>query len=192
MDKERYSELFNDVKRWVLASRQQYYIASILTPISESVMADFCFDRKGANNQSPFFLEKAEKSIALTNACALHLGLAIENSTKARKIFDGEILVKNGKPIGLRTDHNILEHVRQCGVILSNDEKVFLERLSYQINSLAKYPIAKKLKNQNNFTGIIVGGNSDDLESVSRIINRILKDKALVSIFNKGKLSEYI
>lgn len=187
MDKDQYSEHFNNTTRWVLESRRQYYIASILTPQSEIAMSDFVSDKQGATCQSVNFLEKAEKVMALTNACSLHLGLAIENSTKARKIFLGEINVEDGKPIGLRTDHNILEHVRQCGVILNEYEVTFLERLSYQVNSLAKYPIAKNLKNQNNFTGVIVGGNSDELNFVSDIIHRVLKDDILVSIFDKRK-----
>ncbi|MEJ2372901.1 MAG: hypothetical protein P8Y16_03755 [Sulfurimonas sp.] len=110
----------------------------------------------------------------------------IENATKARHIYDGNVESINGKPKGLRTDHNILEHVRQCLVALTTEETTFLERISYQTNSLAKYPIAKDVDSQKKFSGVIVGSLPSEEAMARSIIERCLKHEKLISIFKHG------
>ncbi|MEE8431090.1 MAG: hypothetical protein V3S16_07575, partial [Candidatus Desulfatibia sp.] len=155
MESTRYDELFTDYSRWVQESRRQFFVSHILLPHAFDISTKFSESADSVPKGE--ILELAQKTMALTNARAFHLGIAIENATKARHIYDGHIESIEGKPKGLRTDHNILEHVRQCQVKLSPEETIFLERISYQTNSLAKYPIAKNVDSQNAFSGVIVG-----------------------------------
>ena len=123
---QRYQELFRDVDRWVLKARQHLFVAEVLTAPMRGVLVDFLSDRVGASRQAPEFLEKAERVSALSNARALYFGLALENAAKGRQILLGHLTVQSGNPKRLRTDHNVLEHVRQCGVSLNDEETEFL------------------------------------------------------------------
>ncbi|WP_415028751.1 hypothetical protein [Alloalcanivorax venustensis] len=180
MDNDRYKELFSNAERWMDEACRQLFAAQVL--FSPAFLALRSFERMGSASMDAMSLA-AEKVKSLSNARAFHLGIAIENATKARKIINGEITVFEGKPRGLRTDHNILEHVRQCGVQLTDKEEKFLERLSFQVSSLAKYPIAKDLESQRKFTGIIVGSHPEEEPMVMTIIAKVIQDTGLESMF---------
>ena len=184
MESVRYDELFSDYSRWVLESRRQFYVSEVLLPHAYDASRQFSACVGPASQEK--ILELAQKTMALSNARAFHIGISIENATKARHIYDGRVESINGKPKGLRTDHNILEHVRQCLVILTDEETTFLERISYQTNSLAKYPIAKDVDSQKKFSGVIVGSQPNDEAMARSIIERCLKHEELISIFKHG------
>lgn len=115
-----------------------------------------------------------------------YLGLAIENACKARLIRDGKIQFNNGRVKGLPTSHNIFEMVKSVGVELDEKSTKFLKRLSYQIKVLAKYPIAKDIKTQNQFTGIVVGGTKEESIMVEQIIINVLRDEDIIKIYKCG------
>ena len=186
MDPDRYDELFHTVERWVRKARKLFFVADSLSQQTLEAYSDFISDREGASKQSPAFLEKAEAASAFSDARALLFGLAIENAAKARQIRDQVVLSSGGSPKGLRTDHNLLEHVRQLGVRLDKDAEEFLELLTYQTQTLSKFPIAKNVGAQNRFTGRAVGARQIESGITARIIRETLSYPELVAIFEHG------
>lgn len=186
MNNERYKQLFSDASLWLKEVCRQLYVARVLFQPAFQALRNF--ELLGAASEQDISLA-AEKVKALSNARAFHLGIAIENATKAKQVIEGKITVSDGRPKSLRTDHNILEHVRQCGAQLTEREVKFLERVSFQVSSLAKYPIAKDAQSQGKYTGIIVGSHPKEEPMVISIIAKVLAGTDLESAFRSSPLS---
>lgn len=113
-------------------------------------------------------------------------GLAIENACKARLIRDGVIEVRQGKARSLRGDHDVLAMARQAGCELTEDEQKYLGLMSYQVRVLSRYPIAKNVPGQTQFTGRAIGARAEEAAEVQGLVERILQDEDLVAIFRNG------
>jgi hypothetical protein len=125
------------------------------------------------------------KQYSILSAVDFFYGLALENACKARLIAEGQITIREGKPKGLRSDHNILEMVRSCAVTLSPKEVEFLSTLSAHVRTWAKYPITK---NADSLKGSLKGGvlrislcGSGQGEQVDGLIQRVLARSDLLS-----------
>lgn len=186
MDEHRYEELFLEEARCVRQARRLKFVGDSFTSHVIASLEPVLHDRKGFVNQSAEYREAVERFRALADGRALHYGLAIENSVKARQIRSGLITVENGKPRGLRTDHKILEQVQQVGYVPDGEEREFLALLAYQTETLTKYPIAKSLDKQLDFTGRSVGSRPAEAEWLHRIIVGVLQDQNLIEIYEHG------
>jgi len=185
MDADRFEELFKDVDRWVFQARRLKIVADHLTVPAEEAQREFYFHPEKAE-QTPSFLNSLQNYRAFSDSNSLLLGLAIENACKARLILDGKIIFENGRVKGLPISHNIFEMVKSVGVDLDEEKTKFLKRLTYQIKVLAKYPIAKDLKTQNQFTGTVVGGTKEESAIVDQIIINVLRDEDIIKIYKSG------
>lgn len=173
MDEVRFKDLFTEVERWVLQAREHHYVSQVLTEPTHSAFSRFVAQSIASPVRGPDFMNMVSQSAALSNARALYFGLTLELAAKARSILDGKVSVDSGVAKGLRTDHDVIEHVRQCGVQLNESEFEFLELLSYQLASLSKYPVAKNLKAQNRFTGRKVGAAPAEQQLVYALACRV-------------------
>ena len=191
MDAARFKELFVEVERWVLKAREHHFVSQMLTAPAHSTFSRFVTQSVASPVRDAAFMNLVSESSALSNARALYFGLTLELAAKARSILDDRVSVEDGVPKNLRPDHNVLEHVRQCGVSLSESETEFLDLVSFQLTSLSKYPIAKSLKAQNRFTGRKVGADPAEQQLVFNLACRVLHDPRLVSIFTHGHSSEH-
>ncbi|MGL5026018.1 MAG: hypothetical protein ACRC6P_08595, partial [Shewanella oncorhynchi] len=146
----QFKDRFLNQDRWI-----RMFISHCITA-KELILIAFPFQEKVVSrngNTSDF-----EKYIAFDDAAALHVGLAIENLVKAKSISEKKIQInEDGDAKGLATHHDLLKHVTNAGISLTNEQEAFLKRLAFQTNSLSKYPIAKNLKTQKEFTGCCVG-----------------------------------
>ncbi|EKA7365959.1 MULTISPECIES: hypothetical protein [Vibrio] len=178
----QFEDIFLDQKRWI-----DMFISHCITA-KELILIAYPFQEKVVNragNTSDF-----EKYGAFSDAAALHVGLAIENLVKAKSISENEIQInENGEAKGLATHHDLLKHVTNAGISLTNEQKEFLKRLAFQTNSLSKYPLAKNLKTQTEFTGICVGMVA--LKEAKPIILEIIS-KANFKDDLKSKLAERV
>jgi hypothetical protein len=190
MDEKRFQELFADTERWVRQARRLKIAGDHFTPAVVQVLTEWLQDRDGAARQTPEFLEKNEVLRSLTDARALLYGLCIENACKARGIEDARIELRDGAAKRLRSDHNVLEMVKEAGYTPCQEEAEFLGLLAYQTRTMSKYPIAKDLRGQNQFTGRVVGARPEEGEMVERIVVRVLREDRLQSVFIRGHMTE--
>ena len=159
MDEKRFEELFTDVERWVRQARRLKAAGDLFVKPIAYLDRQNLSDIEGFKSQSPEFLESHDLCHGFVEASALLHGLAIENACKARQIRDKHLIVENGVAKNLRSDHNLLAMVNESKYTPNQDEKLFLERLTYQVQVLGRYSIAKRCSQQSKFTGVIVGGN---------------------------------
>lgn len=192
MHEKRFEELFTDIERWVRQARRLKAAGDLFIETISYLDRRNLSDIEGFESQSPEFLEAHDQSYGFVQASALLHGLAIENVCKARQIRDKHIIVQCGEAKNLRSDHNLLAMVNEAKYTPNQDESYFLERLTYQVQVLARYSIAKKCSTQFKFTGVIVGGSSHDSQMVHSIIIKVLKDQDLVDIFTYGYLPKPI
>lgn len=175
--------LFTHVDSWVIKSRRlkiagDEYIVSLKAEIAKLEAL------KGKKSQT---LYPIERFIALVDARALLYGLAIENACKAYLIHIGNNYVnKTDGRSNVRTDHNVLELVKQTKYLPTDEEALFLDRLSYQVRVTAKYPIAKDLKGfaANPFQTVGFRPDEDSQLTHSIIVN-VLREKALIDVFEE-------
>jgi len=180
MEAERFDELFQEESRWVGQARRLYIAGDALT---DQVVA---VDGAEARERMPNMSERIELLHSLAGARALLFGLAIENAAKAKQIQEGTVVSNGGNPVGLRTDHNILEHARQLGISLTEEEEEFLRLVTFQTKSLSKYPIAKNLTAQREFSGVMLGAVAEESDTVRSIIHKILGDNSMIDHFDQG------
>lgn len=182
MDEEKYKELALDYKRWVKQAWFNKFVGDSIYVLVEKAQAH-ASDINGYEAQTEKFINNVQKWGALSEARALYYGLAIENACKARQIDDGYIKCNGNTISGLRTDHNIEQMAVQLGVKSPSSEPEFLKLLTYQLQTLAKYPIAKSRKKQKEFTGRALGGRLIESQITNDIIMQILKHNALIKLY---------
>ncbi len=185
MDEKRFRELVLDYERWIKASYHSKFIGDSLYPIIENCYKICSLDTFGKKNQTQEFINKVQRWGALSDARAFHYGIAIENACKARLIYDGKINSDGNKITGIRNDHNIEEMTKQLGVTSPKTDPEFLKLLTFQLQSLSKYPIAKTRKKQNEFTGRTEGARLIEGELTLSIITQTLKHDILREIYKK-------
>lgn len=186
MDEKRFKELFEDSSLWIQQARRLKIAGDFFTTPASKSLNEILINREKPPKQSPEFLNSLETLRSYSDARALLYGLSIENACKARLIQDGYIEIHNGKAKNLRSDHNILELVKQTQYRPTEEEAEYLHLLSYQIKVLAKYPIAKDVNTQSEFTGRAVGARPVESQIVHKIIIQVLKYERLIKIFEQG------
>ncbi|MEQ9467425.1 MAG: hypothetical protein RLN88_08440 [Ekhidna sp.] len=189
MDHERFKELANDYKRWVIYSSHNMSVGDDLFSNIQRANHEVISLQKKMEYDSQHFHNSIGHWGALANARILFYGLAIENAFKARLIFDGKVYSDGEKFVGLRSDHNIEAMANQLGVSSPKSNPNFLKYVTFQTQSLSKYPIAKSLKKQKEFTGVIVGAMKRDGVLTEEIILRMLKEDELIRIFLQNKFT---
>ena len=132
------------------------------------------------------------KVTVLSKRVLYYTVLLLKTRVRLGKFVINILLFNVAKQKNLRSDHNLLAMVNEAKYTPNQDESYFLERLTYQVQVLARYSIAKKCSTQSKFTGVIVGGSSHDSQMVHSIIIKVLKDQDLVDIFTYGYLPKPI
>lgn len=152
MDQKLFEQYFLDVKRWVKKSRElmisAYYLAAVWEKLYSTGkdVSNLC---KGGLPRHPF---EAWKSVG--DSAALLIGLALENALKGHLIEKGYISInEKGKIVGLDGSHNILSMVQKSAYEATEAEAERLGLLTFQVQSLSKYHLAKDAKKQAEFTG---------------------------------------
>ncbi len=184
MNEHRFKELALDYNRWIKTSSHSKFVGDSLFPIIDSLYQEYSKEFETLGYMNNELINKLQRCGALADARAFHYGIAIENACKARLIYEGNIVCDGGKINGLRSDHNIEEMARQLGVISPESDPEFLKLITYQLQTLSKYPIAKSLKKQNEFTGRTNGIRHKESDLTQSIILQILKYTELHEIYD--------
>ena len=152
MKQELYDKYFLDVHRWVKKSRElmisAHYLVAVWTKLyaTGKEVPNLC---AGGLGRHPF-----EAWASVGGSAALLIGLALENALKGHFIEKGEIFIdEKGKIVGLDGSHNILSMVQKSSYKTNESEAESLRLLTFQVQSLSKYHLAKSAKKQSEFTG---------------------------------------
>lgn len=188
MEIDRFKELALDYERWIKSACRNKCVGDDLLPNILKAAATFNSNRNGLITQSSQFTNQIQHWGALAGARTLFYGLAIENACKARVIFDGNIDSDGETIMGIRGDHNIEQMANQLGVKSPDSSPEFLKLLTYQTQTLSKYPIAKSRKKQNEFTGRAIGARKVEGQLTEDIILQVLKHEHLIQLYNSFKL----
>jgi hypothetical protein len=187
MDPERFEQLGLTAIRWAYQAHRLYIAAQAFAGPQAEAMRN-AFSRSPGTVRTIKELEHIQYVRAYTDAANLLYGLAIENAYKTRQIVDGTITIKNGKFVGMRSDHNILEMVRSYRIDLNEDEIDVLRSMTFTTVSMGKYPIAKSAEAQKSFTGRTYGAESV-APLTKRVALELLKESPYTAIFVEGRLS---
>ncbi|HHH28471.1 MAG TPA: hypothetical protein ENK57_09015 [Polyangiaceae bacterium] len=131
MDESRFEELALDPTRWTTVARKLRIAAGLLGETESAELWGHV-----AHTDEDLAIRSWERWVAAISGCGILLAYAVENACKARSIRDGDISVKNGQLRGLRSDHHLVEMLRQLKVVLSVDEAATLERLTADFTGL--------------------------------------------------------
>lgn len=185
MDPERFKQLGLTAVRWAYKAHRLYIAAEAFAPLSRNATLRVFSGQVAVEAER---LEAIQHVSAYDDASNLLYGLAIENAYKTRQILDGKVSVENGKFLGMRTDHNILEMVRANSIVINDEELDILKSVTFATTTMGKYPIAISAEKQKNFTGRSYGPPFT-APLAKRIILECLKESPYIDIFLKGQHS---
>jgi hypothetical protein len=150
---DNYDIFANDSDRWVSKAKEHLIIAKTLLPFcSHSVQL---MNPNFYTNQE--LLISKERLKAYSTAIGFSLGMALENIIKAKLISEKKIIAEDGKLIMPKDcqSHDLDKMLKfgDYNINLTEYDILVVKYLSFCIYSLGKFPIAKNIANQNNFTG---------------------------------------
>lgn len=184
IDDNSFEILFMLVRDWVQSARDLKLSGDALLAAMRSLHPQL---------DSPDFFQTRmddfwEKSGAYSKSMFLLYGLAIENACKAYLIHTGKIRVVGGEAKGLRTDHDILELVKQAGYVPTDDEMPYLRAITWHTQYGGKYPIAKSVKVENsNLQNRVYSIAPYETGNIThKIILAVLKEPELIARFEQG------
>ena len=177
MKQELFNQYFLDVSRWIKKSRELMIAARYLVAVETNLHTtgkDVLGDVSSEFDYHPF---QAWASVG--SAAALLLGLSLENLVKAHLISIGKITIdENNKIHGLTASHNLSGMLAETECQLNEEEELSVKRLTYQLQTLSKYHLAKNTQKQAEFTGVVE--NSQGIYSlIICIAKRLLSDEQL-------------
>lgn len=190
MKQELFNKYLLDTSKWIKKSREQMIAARYLITIENEIF------RKGndvINSQSSDFnYHPFQAWASVGSAASLIMGLALENLIKGHQVDVGDISInKNNKVRGLSGDHNLLEMVKKTDYKLSKDEESSLKRLTFQVQSLSKYHLAKNAVKQKKFSGV-VENSMVIYELVIKIAKELLSENNLSLFFDSDSSYDHI
>ena len=151
MKQELFNEYFLDVTRWVKKSRELMIAANYLIEISNGL---FNTGNDVINNCSKLQYHPFEAWASVSSAASLLLGLALENLVKSHLIEKKTIDIdENNKVKGLYGGHDLLKMLNDSDYSLNENEQENIKLLTFQLQSLSKYHLAKNPTKQAEFTG---------------------------------------
>lgn len=189
MNQELFNEYFFDTKKWIKKSRELMISASYLILTEQSLLntgKELIQNKENQIKRHPF---ESYKSVIL--ASPLLIGLALENILKADHIKKGIIKLENSKIKGLTSNHDLLKMLNISKYELSSQDKKSITQLTFQLQSLGRYHIAKNSEKQNEYSGIIVNP-TECYDLVNKIIKEVLTEDEFASYFNHDETYDHI
>jgi hypothetical protein len=174
MKQELFNQYLLDVSRWLKKSRELMISARYLVSIEEGL---FLSGKDLRRADSADFDCHPFQAFASVGTAALLLGLALENLIKGHLVSIGEITIDEENKIrGLSGNHDLPSMLAQTGCDLSKEENQSISRLTFQLQTLSKYHLAKSTTKQAEFTGQVE--NSRVIyDLVIRIAKKLLSDR---------------
>ena len=189
MDQELFNQYFLDAKRWIKKSRELMISAHYLVSISRDMYLagnEQCRPSNGLERH-PF-----EAWASLGHSAALLVGLALENALKGHLVEKGHITInESGKITGLDGSHNLSSMLQQSNYNPTCQEIESINLLTFQLQSLSKYHIAKNPKKQADFTGR-VDNPSNYYELATKIILQLIDGELRELYLNSDGSFEHI
>lgn len=172
MEQELFNKYFLDTKRWVKKSRELMISAHYLVFIGE------CLYNTGRDTinryHSVLQCHPFEAWHSVGSSASLLMGFALENALKAHLIEKGIIYInEQNKIIGLDRGHNLLSMLEESNYKMNEEEKETIRLLTFQLQSLSRYHLARSPRKQAEFTGR-VGNPAIYYNLITKIILEIL------------------
>ncbi|MEB3311833.1 MAG: hypothetical protein VKJ02_16535 [Snowella sp.] len=169
MKQELFNKYILDASRWLKKSRELMIAARYLVAIHAALY------RNGkdviSTTSSEFDYHPFQAWASVSNSAALLLGLALENLIKAHLVSIGKIKIDEGNKIqGLTGNHNLSRMLAEAECQLSEEEERSIAQLTFQLQTLSKYHLAKNAAKQSEFSGC-----TDNPQTIYDLIVRIAK-----------------
>jgi len=185
---ELFNKHFLDSNGWIKKARQLMLTAHYLVFIESKLWKNVFIESESCEikpdvklsdiidgYKNPMQKDDFETLSSVLISSPLLVGFALENILKAVLIREKEIRIEKGVKItGLVKNHDILGMLKlfkKHKLNLNENEEKKIKHLTFQLQTLSRYPIAKDLNKQNEFTGVV-----NRHEEYYNLATKIIKD----------------
>ncbi|MEK2080865.1 hypothetical protein WOB72_22610 [Vibrio parahaemolyticus] len=175
MEQELFNKYFLDTNKWVKKAREHMISAHYLVHIHSELFGKGNEPIQGYQPELIRHPFEAYKSVG--DSSSLLIGFALENALKAHLIEKGAIFIdENGKVKGLNGSHDLVSMLEKSSFEPDEKESEIIRLLTFQLQSLSRYHLARNRKKQAEFSGR-VDNPLTYYNLVSKIIINILSEK---------------